>query len=299
MKLESTLLLAVLAAAFASGARSAGLDESTVQDLAASAAKNRPARRAAAPAKAFSDEFKREAAPADKLAAATDPARVKILDQYAYRRVDGDPAEKTIELAFALDVRSAWGSSEKAKFELLEELRKTTAIFEQCAVRVGAVYVADVDYSDALRHNLTMDAVSPYDPPAETQVLSALSSPVRPLTLLIGDGYTHVYNLNAVQGLEGTQPAARSLLDVVAYSWQIAGDYAAQHRAQPSFSLLAHELTHVLGNIEHVNIPQPNLMNIYDGASPEEAGRAKSGDLLPEQCGAIHRFAQARVAAAR
>ena len=90
------------------------------------------------------------------------------------------------------------------------------------------------------------------------------------------------YNGDSVGRLSGTHPGAKRLLN----TFWITIDQ--QVRARPpdiseSYSVFAHELTHLFGNLPHTPA-SPNLMT--DADTPG----AKSGDLLEEQCVEVRRL---------
>lgn len=242
----------------------------------------------------FERVFRDDGAPAPEQAAESlDPARLRVTGQRVYTLIGGQPGAPDYELTLLVDQRGPWaGALGRAK--LREGLLESAAIFARCGVNLRRAHVVETWLDDALRDSFDPGAINPYLPPPEVAVATRVAVPARPLVLALEKGSTRAFHKPAVERFVRQHPENRHLLDVATLSWSIARDYDERFFVQPSYSLLAHELAHLLGDFGHVVSPVPNLMNSYEGSSPREAGLAKSGDLLPEQCAAIASYASRR-----
>jgi hypothetical protein len=50
---------------------------------------------------------------------------------------------------------------------------------------------------------------------------------------------------------------------------------------------MAHEMAHVIGNLEHIQDPTPDLMDVLQSGSIQDVGHAMDGYLNPSQCQSI------------
>ncbi|MDE2509912.1 MAG: hypothetical protein KGL74_02205, partial [Elusimicrobia bacterium] len=187
------------------------------------------------------------------------------------------PQPQIVPLALVVEDGSGWD----APGVLERALGKASAIFGQCRVALGTVEVTTARWSpEALR---ILNNPDPYKGPEETGVMSDPHIPaLRPVGLLFGaksiPSTAKAFNKSSVAVFSRQFPDATLLLDTF---WMTLDQETRPRRADEaaSFSVPAHELTHVLGDLPHTPV-SPNLMT--EGEQPG----AKSGDLTPEQCAA-------------
>lgn len=191
------------------------------------------------------------------------------------------PQAQIVPLALVVEDGSGWD----APGVLERALGKASAIFGQCRVALGTVEVTTARWSpDALA---VLNHPDPYKGPEETALAAAPELPARrPIGLLFGaksiPSTAKAFNKSSVAVFSRQFPDARLLLDTF---WMTLDQETRPRRADEaaSFSVPAHELTHILGDLPHTPV-SPNLMT--EGEQPG----AKSGDLTPEQCDAIRRL---------
>lgn len=173
------------------------------------------------------------------------------------------------------------GSGFDAPGRLERMLGKASAIFAPCGVSLGRVRVSLVAWSaDALRQ---LNIEDPYRGPAGLRVIGDASVPAeRPLGLLFRAGSipstAAAYNVRSGRLYSGFPDAAK-----LVNTWWMTFDQeirAPRRDEAPSYSITAHELTHLFGDLGHTDAA-PNLM------TNAETPGAKSGDLDAEQCAAV------------
>jgi hypothetical protein len=187
----------------------------------------------------------------------------------------------TAPLALIVEQGSGWDSSGS----LEKTLGKASAIFARCGVTLGEAEVVTVRWSaEGLKR---LNVVDPYAGPSEMNVMGEALLPARrPIGFLFAKSSipstAKAYNKSTVETFEGQYPDARRLLDTF---WITIDQQTRPRRPDElaSFSVFAHELTHILGNLPHTPA-RPNLMTDSDLPG------SKSGDLLEEQCAAIRRL---------
>lgn len=189
-------------------------------------------------------------------------------------------AAKAVPLALVVEQGSGWD----APGVLERVLGKASAIFGRCGVALGAAEVLTVRWTpEGLRR---LNVADPYAGPAQTAVMGEPLLPgLRPVGFLFARSVpstASAYNVRSVDVLSRAHPSAARLLN----TFWITIDQ--QTRARPadiaeSYSVFAHELTHLFGNLPHTPA-SPNLMT--DASTPG----AKSGDLLEEQCVEVRRL---------
>ena len=190
-------------------------------------------------------------------------------------------APQVVPLALVVEEGSGWD----APGRLEGALGKASAIFAQCRVSLGAAEVVTVRWSaEALRRLSNPD---PYKGPEETFLMSDPAIPARrPVGLLFGaksvPSTAKAFNKSSLAIFTPHFPDAIRLLDSF---WMTLDQETRPRRADEaaSFSVTAHELTHILGDLPHTPA-HPNLMTEAEGSG------AKSGDLTSEQCDAIRRL---------
>ncbi len=180
------------------------------------------------------------------------------------------------------------GSSWATPGVLEETLGKASAIFAACGVTLGEADVSLVRWTPRALGRLSNP--DPYRGPPESDAVSRSGARSRPLGFLFGPGavpaVAKAFNQDSVDGLArmGHPDAA-----VLWGTFWITTDWRRLPAPEvaPSYSIAAHELAHLLGNLGHV--PEaPNLM------SESEAPGAQNGDLTPAQCAAIRSGAARR-----
>jgi hypothetical protein len=190
-------------------------------------------------------------------------------------------APQVAPLALVVEDGSGWDAP-----GLLEGmLGKASAIFAQCRVTLGPAEVVTVRWSpEALRR---LNNPDPYKGPEESAVMTEPLIPARrPVGLLFAKNSVpstaKAFNRTSVAAFTVHYPDAARLLDTfwMTLDWQTRPRKADE---AASFSVPAHELTHILGDLPHTDA-SPNLMTNGEGRG------AKSGDLTPEQCDAIRRL---------
>lgn len=193
----------------------------------------------------------------------------------------GATAPVSAPLALVVEEGSLW--NEPGVLEGV--LGKASAIFGQCGVSLGETQVVVVKWSP--EGLALLNDENPYHGPAQMNVMGAGGLPSRrPIGFLFGPksvpSTAEAYNRTSVEFFQARYPAAAGLLD----TFWITSDQQTRPRRKDeaaTFSIFAHELTHILGDLKHTDAA-PNLM------TNSETPGAKSGDLLPEQCDAVRRL---------
>lgn len=217
-------------------------------------------------------------------AAAAEAPLLEVLDRRILTPASFIPAAdagmKSVPLALVVEEGSGWDGPGV----LQSVLGKASAIFGQCGLSLGSAEVLTVRWTpEALRR---LNIQNPYAGPAQTAVMGEPLLPARrPVGFLFAKSVpptASAYNGDSVARLSGAHPGARRLLN----TFWITIDQ--QIRARPpdiseSYSVFAHELTHLFGNLPHTPA-SPNLMT--DASSRG----AKSGALLEDQCAEVRRL---------
>jgi hypothetical protein len=186
----------------------------------------------------------------------------------------------TAPLALVVENGSGWD----APGVLEAVLGKASAIFARCGVALGSAEVSFVRWSPEGLRRLNIE--DPYKGPAQIAVMGEPLLPVRrPAGFLFAaksiPSTASAYNVRSVEAMSRQTPAVKSMLN----TFWITMDQQNRRPADfaESYSMFAHELTHIFGNLPHTPA-SPNLMT--DAQTP----RAKSGDLLEEQCVEIRKL---------
>lgn len=197
------------------------------------------------------------------------------------------PAAAVVPLSVVAEAGSAW--TDPGRLEAV--LGKASAAFAPCGLSLGRAEVLQVAWTPAALAELASQ--NPYFGPAQLHVIDEPQLPaLRPAAFLFGPSIpatASAYNLKSVGVFAQTgKPEVRKLLNTVwvTSNWHSGkawdpdypgGDIGA------GFSVLAHELAHLFGNLPH--IPEaPNLMTDADGPG------AKSADLNAQQCAEIRKL---------
>ncbi|MDR3608649.1 MAG: hypothetical protein P4M08_14900 [Oligoflexia bacterium] len=217
----------------------------------------------------------------------------QITEVKSYSVTNALPTRRTIDLYLAIEVGSPWLSGDTPVDALSSEIPKAIRIFNTCAFGFDQIHFLYLTYNAAGANQLSQFASSsPYDPPFEFALYQDMPASLRPMVIFNRQGYAESFNLDAIGNLTPIYnvPISR-IQDISFVPSDTAFGYNARMLTQPSFSLLAHEMAHVIGNLEHIQIPTANLMNVYQSGSTQEVGQAMSGDLDADQCQAILNWA--------
>jgi hypothetical protein len=173
------------------------------------------------------------------------------------------------------------GSGFEAPGRLERMLGKASAIFGPCGVSLGRVRVLTVVWSAQALRELNVE--DPYKGPSELRVISDPSIPAeRPLGALFGTrsipSTAAAFNVRSGRLYSGF-PGWDRLVNTWWMTWDQENRPARRDEA-PSYSITAHELTHLFGDLGHTDAA-PNLM------TNAETPGAKSGDLDASQCAAV------------
>jgi hypothetical protein len=185
-----------------------------------------------------------------------------------------------VPLALVVEGGSGW--DEPGILEAV--LGKASSIFGRCGVSLGSTEVSFVRWSPEGLRRLNIE--NPYKGPAQIAVMGEPLLPSRrPVGFLFAaksiPSTASAYNVSSTQALGRQTPAVKTLLN----TFWITMDQQNRHPADfaESYSMFAHELTHIFGNLPHT-LASPNLMTDADTRG------AKSGDLLEEQCVEIRKL---------
>lgn len=187
-------------------------------------------------------------------------------------------APAVVPLALVVQEGSPW----QAPGMLEGVLGKASAIFSRCGVTLGAAEVVTARWSaEGLRR---LNVNDPYKGPEQTAVMSEPLIPSRrPVGFLFDKSSVpstaKAYNKSSVDAFKRQFPDAGVILDTF---WITIDQQVRKPKVDEaaSFSVFAHELTHIFGDLPHTRL-HPNLM------TDDESAGAKSGDLTDEQCAAI------------
>lgn len=186
----------------------------------------------------------------------------------------------SVPLALVVEDRSRWD----APGELEAVLGKASAILGRCGVTLGAAEVMTVRWSaDVLGR---MNHEDPYAAPVQSFILAEPRFPARrPIGFLFERSIpstAKAYNKESTDVFAARFPEAKNILDTF---WITIDQLHRPLRTdeQASYSVFAHELVHILGNLPHTRAA-PNLMT--EAQSPG----AKSGDLNDAQCVEIRKL---------
>lgn len=199
------------------------------------------------------------------------------------------PLKRTIELYVAVQVGSPWLSGDQFSSLLSAEMPKALQVFSQCGFGFDQVHVLYLNYNAAgLKRLVGYESSDPYDPPFEFGLLQDLPQVVRPVVVLNKQGYAESFNAESVQRYaESFDAPISKIQDMSFVPSDTAVSYNKKMLTQDSYSLFAHEMGHVLGNLQHVKFPTPNLMSAAAGSTPQQSGKLMNSDLTADQCRAI------------
>jgi len=191
------------------------------------------------------------------------------------------PGTGATPLALIVEEGSAWNGLGVAE----REVAKVSAIFSRCGRPLGQTQVLVVRWNPEALARLR--AENPYKAPAQVSVMEEPQLPAgRPLGFLFAAGSVpstaKAFNRSATATLERAHPEAAKLRDTFWITADLEFRVPPRDFA-PSYSMTAHELTHILGDLPHV--PEP-----YNLMSDSEVAGAKTGDLNDAQCASIRAF---------
>lgn len=216
------------------------------------------------------------------LPAAADVPLLQVVSRRALHPASYVPVSAPQPLSPPLAVIVEEGSGWEGRLEAV--LGKASAIFAPCGLALGEAEVLTVRWSaEGLRR---LNNGNPYDGPAQAAVMDEPQLPARrPLVFLFKKGTVpstaSAYNLTAVTRLGRSYPKVPKLLNTV---WMtLDHELSTPPQRAPSYSTLAHELTHLFGDLGHTRA-EPNLMSESDRPG------AHTGDLLPEQCAEVRKL---------
>jgi hypothetical protein len=218
-------------------------------------------------------------------ARAQTPPRFTIVSRRAIDPASFIPVTPAAPTVVPLELIVEEGSGWEVPGVLEPMLGKASAILSRCRVTLGGAEVLTVRWSaDALA---LLNHEDPYKGPEQMSVLDEPTLPaLRPVGFLFGrnsvPSTAKAYNKSSVDAFTARFPDAVRLLGTF---WITRDQETRPRRADelPSFSIPAHELVHILGDLPHTPV-RPNLM------TESELPGSKTGDLDDEQCAAIHRL---------
>lgn len=190
------------------------------------------------------------------------------------------PGVQQIPLQLVVDETSKWA----VNGELEAQVSKTSGIFRRCGIELGRVEIKLVRYSQA-----TIDALNnpnPYRGPSEVILTKGDLSDVRPLMWLFDNriaSTAKAFNRTSIERLSRGSPVDVTPL---LHTSVMSGHHRTNTPipgANPSYNTLAHELAHILGDLDHVD-EADNLM------SSRTVPNSKSGRLNPDQCKSIQEY---------
>lgn len=189
------------------------------------------------------------------------------------------PGSGTTPLVLVVQSGSPWDDA-----SLDRELAKVSAILARCERPLGETTVLSVRWSEDTLAKLREE--DPYEAPAQLAAFDAPELPSgRPVGFLFSSGAipstAKAFNRTSSRALAARHPEAARLEG----GFFITHDqgFRRARDVAPSYSTMAHELAHILGDFGHVPAPY-NLM------SDAEVPGAKTGDLNEAQCAAIRRY---------
>lgn len=190
------------------------------------------------------------------------------------------PGAGDMPLVLVVESGSPWTDASA----LDRELGKVSGILARCGRPLGETTVLTVRWSEEALAKLRDE--DPYKAPAQLAAFDAPELPAgRPVGFLFSAGATpstaKAFNRTSSRALAARHPEAARLEG----SFFITADQGFRRAPDiaPSYSTMAHELVHILGDLGHVSGPY-NLM------SNAEVAGAKTGDLDDAQCAAVRSY---------
>lgn len=189
------------------------------------------------------------------------------LNQARAGRPGADLPAQLVPMALIVEADSRWTRSGA----LEAALSRASRIFGRCGVGLGEIDVLTVRWGDEAIRDLRGE-----DHPTERTVMTEPLLPARrPIGFFFQDEESIVPSAFNVKSVETLTRMGKTDMPLLLNTFWLT--YEQYRERQPdqdaSFNLAAHEIAHLLGNLEHVD-EEPNLMS---------RGR-KSGDLAEWQC---------------
>lgn len=212
-----------------------------------------------------------------------------ILSQETVQLAVPPGIRKTIALSIAVEQGSGWQAIEQERPYFLTELQKASKVLEQCGLGISQLNIMQVALSPlAQAEAADMENRNPNRPPFALDLMEAFPETSKPLVLFLQSGNPHSFNAGYVSRFTqqyGQKTAA--VKDVAYIGWEYGHIYNAKNKTDPSFSIVAHELVHVLSNnSNHLMTGPANLMR---GKPPQSA------QLNRAQCAAILAYPGAKL----
>lgn len=183
-----------------------------------------------------------------------------------------------LDLIVVIDINSKWLA------KLNEEINKTQKTLALCDIQISSIELVKVSIPPKTINQLNIQ--NPYAGPPELKIaLEGLPNNI--LTAFLIDKYTRngtafAINRNSVLNSE-RYPTLPSWSPLENTTWITENfiPYSSAPGADKTYSTLAHEIVHIIGNLGHLeNNQEPNLMGGNDNV-------AKSYALTQSQCDAI------------
>lgn len=216
-------------------------------------------------------------------AAAGEAAKFEVVARRVVSSTQYVPYTPAARVSVPLSLIVESGSDWTKPVVLEETLGKASRIFARCGLTLADAEVLEVRWSQQALQELADP--NPYFGPSQLHVMDEPLLPKRrPLAFLFSNSVpatAKAFNLDSVAAYQHAgHPEVAKLLNTtwLTTRWQEGGQDSSA--LAPSFSVLAHELAHLFGNLEHVPW-SPNLM------SSAETPGAQSGDLADGQCSEI------------
>ncbi len=173
--------------------------------------------------------------------------------------------------------------SEFSEQYILSQIEKSNLSFGYCDVTISSVELLKVKFNNREMQNI-IDNESPYKAPVEIEMFNLKRPFDLPMSFLVKDRRGHkvakANTQSSVARLEFATKQPWRLMENLIY----INDYPDRTpNADRTYSTLAHELAHVLGDIGHIDTPEGNLMNHND------APNTKTEALNFHQCESIRR----------
>ncbi|MGE0631889.1 MAG: hypothetical protein AB7O96_05750 [Pseudobdellovibrionaceae bacterium] len=184
---------------------------------------------------------------------------------------------KKISLNFVVEEGTAWDKPGM----MAEQLRKVSEVFSQCGVEIQAANVYRAQFRPEAQKMLRAGSLNS-GPPPSVEMMKYISME-RPIGILFGDENRETI-LATTRSMVDKLPSWAPQVDTVWLNQRAVKHFGEQAWKQ-NYTALAHELAHVLGNLDHTYTKDSNLMS-----STFDQGIGKSGDLTPGQCEAIRAF---------
>lgn len=179
-----------------------------------------------------------------------------------------------INLQLVLDETSEWARPG----EIESQITKSSNIFRKCGVELGSVQIRYVRYSQATVTALNNQ--NPYRGPSELILTQGELSRTRPTVFLFGNQIPETAKAFSDTSIARLSAGAPVDVKPLKYMSVISGGYRTNDSVpgcHASYSNLAHELAHILGDLDHIDEAN-NLM------SSRRAPNSKSANLNPAQC---------------